>query len=164
VHIIRPKDFSAEIADALASLRLWFIQVVAWMAEFLPLPRDARLWLQQQLIHTRRDLRLMLASAIVAKMRIRKRPHALLNRRGPERGFRWRKRRPKSVHLFTRGIRLRTISDMRRVIDDFDAVVARAFARLPKALKGGIILMICAPTLVCSFIAPAPAAEAADTS
>lgn len=60
MRIIRSRDFNREIADSLANLGLWFLGVVAWMTNFAPLPRDARLWLQRQLIYTRREIRLIL--------------------------------------------------------------------------------------------------------
>jgi hypothetical protein len=164
MHIIRPHDFSAQIADALAALRLWFIGVVAWLAEFAPLPREARLWLQRQLISTRRDIRLMIAAAVVTRMRIKacadQRPH----RRRMPRGFRWASRRGSAVRFFARGIRLRTFAQMRRVIDDFDAVIDRAFKRLPKALRGGVLVMTFAAVMALPSLGAAPAAEAADTS
>jgi hypothetical protein len=164
MQIIRPRDFSREIADALANLRLWFLSVVEWIAEFAPLPRDARLWLQRQLIYTRRELRVMLAAAIVSRLRIVERPHRRSHRRKMPRGFRWAHRCAPAVRFFTRGIRLRTLKDMRQVIDDFDAVVTRAFKQLPRDLRGGVLVMTYVQKLppVCFDITPAT--EAADTS
>lgn len=69
MQLIRPRDFSLEIGDAMAKLRLWFLSVAEWIAEFAPLPRDTRLWPQRQLIHMRRELRVMLAAAIVLHLR-----------------------------------------------------------------------------------------------
>ena len=132
MQIIRPRDFSREIADALANLRLWFLSVVKWLAEFAPLPREARLWLQRQLIYTRRELRVMFAAAIVSRMRIVERPYRRSHRRKMPRGFRWAHRCAPAVRFFTRGIRLRTLKDMRRAIDDFEAIATRAFKRLPR--------------------------------
>ena len=164
MQIIRPRDFSREIADALANLRLWFLSVVEWIAEFAPLPRDARLWLQRQLIYTRRELRVMFAAAIVSRMRIVERPYRRSHRRKMPRGFRWAHRCAPAVRFFTRGIRLRTLKDMRRAIDDFDAIVTRAFKRLPRDLRGGVLVMTFAPVLQRASFNLAPAAEAADTS
>jgi hypothetical protein len=164
MQIIRPHDFSREIADALANLRLWFLSVVEWLAEFAPLPRDARLWLQRQLIYTRREIRVMIAAAVVSRMRIVERPHRRSHRRKMPRGFRWAHRCAPAVRFFTRGIRLRTLRDMSRAIDDFDAIVARAFKRLPRDLRGGVLVMTCARKMVWVSFSIAPAAEAADTS
>jgi hypothetical protein len=164
MQIIRPRDFSREIADALANLRLWFLGVVAWLADVAPLPRDARLWLQRQLIYTRRELRVMLAAAVVARMRIVERPHRRSHRRKMPPGYRWAHRCAPAVRFFTRGIRLRTLADMRRVIDDFDAVATRAFKRLPRHLRGGVLVMTYARKLVAVAFMPTPATEAADTS
>ena len=164
MQIIRPRDFSREIADALANLRLWFIGVVAWLAEVAPLPREARLWLQRQLIYTRREIRVMLAAAVVSRLRIKVRAHRTSHRRKLPPGYRWAHRRGPAVRFFTRGIRLRTLDDMRRVIDDFDAVVTRAFNRLPRDLRGGMLVMTCAQKPARAPFNIAPATEAADTS
>jgi len=69
-----------------------------------------------------------------------------------------------AVRFFTRGIRLRTLRDMRRAIDDFDAIVTRAFKRLPRDLRGGVLVMTFARKMVWAALNLAPAAEAADTS
>jgi hypothetical protein len=164
MHIIRPHDFSAQIADALAALRLWFIGVVAWLAEFAPLPRDARLWLQRALSHTRRDIRLMIAAAVVSRMRFRACAPFTPHRRRMPRGLRWSPRRGSAVRFFARGIALRSFAQMRRVIDDFDAVVERAFRRLPKAPRGGVLVMTFARADAAPSPGMTPAAEAADTS
>jgi len=164
MQIIRPRDFSREIADALANLRLWFLSVVEWIAEFAPLPREARLWLQRQLIDTRRELRVMLAAAIVSRMRIVERPHRRSHRRRMPPGFRWAHRGAPAVRFFTRGIRLRTLADMRRALDDFDAIATRAVARLPADLRGGVLVMTFARKRAASPLTIAPAPEAADTS
>ncbi|MDZ4776838.1 MAG: hypothetical protein SGJ23_08645 [Alphaproteobacteria bacterium] len=164
MHIMRPPDFSAQIADALANLRLWFLSVIEWLAEFAPLPRDARLWLQRQLIHTRRELRVVLAAAVVARMRFVERPHRRSHRRKMPRGFRWAHRCAPAVRFFTRGIKLRTLKNMRRAVDDFDALVTRAFARLPRGLRGGVLVMTFASAPQPAPFTIAPAAEAADTS
>jgi hypothetical protein len=164
MQIIRPRDFSREIADALANLRLWFLSVVEWVAEFAPLPRDARLWLQRQLVYTRREIRVMLAAAVVSRMRIVERPHRRSHRRKMPAGFRWAHRCAPAVRFFTRGIKLRTLKDMRRAIENFDALVTRAFNRLPRDLRGGVLVMTFAPAIQRASFNLAPAAEAADTS
>jgi len=69
------------------------------MTNFAPLPRDARLWLQRQLIYTRREIRLILAAAIVSSVRIRSRAHRTLHRRKLPRGFRWAHRRASAVRF-----------------------------------------------------------------
>ena len=164
MQIIRPRDFSREIADALANLRLWFLGIVAWLAEVAPLPRDARLWLQRQLIYTRREIRVMLAAAVVAHMRIVERPHRRSHKRKMPPGFRWAHRCAPAVRFFTRGIRLRTLKDMRHVIDNFDAFVTRAFRRLPRDLRGGVLVMTFAQKPARASFNITPATEAADTS
>ncbi|TPW01743.1 MAG: hypothetical protein FD124_3631 [Alphaproteobacteria bacterium] len=68
------------------------------------------------------------------------------------------------VRLYTRGIALKSFAEMRRALDDLDAVVATAIARVPKAMSTGG-LKICAPPAVgVVFTAPAPATKGADTS
>jgi hypothetical protein len=117
-----------------------------------------------RLIYTRRELRVMFAAAIVSRMRIVERPYRRSHRRKMPPGFRWAHRCAPAVRFFTRGIRLRTLRDMRRAIDDFDAIVTRAFKRLPRDLRGGVLVMTFARKMVWAALNLAPAAEAADTS
>jgi hypothetical protein len=49
--------------------------------------------------------------------------------------------RGRRLRLFTRGIALKTIADMKRVIADLDRVVTRALQRLPKRSRAGRLIL-----------------------
>ena len=164
MQFVRTPDFTAQVAEALAALRLWVLQILAWVAEYAPLPRDARLWMQGQLRRVRSDIRLLIAAAVISRMRKVKRRRVQMHKRKLPRGFRWAARRSPAIGCITRGIRLRTLADMRRVLDEFDKVVDRALANLPRLRRCGVLVLTQAqkPARAPFFIAPA--AEAADTS
>ncbi|MBL8560301.1 MAG: hypothetical protein JNM47_16390 [Hyphomonadaceae bacterium] len=164
MQFVRTPDFTAQVAEALAGLRLWFLQIVAWIAEFAPLPRDARLWLQRQMIRIRSDIRFLIAAAVISRMRRVKRRRLPVHRRKMPRGFRWATRRAPAIRCITRGIRLRTLAQMRRVLDAFESAVDYALANASLPFRGGALVMTHAqePAPVAFFIAPAT--EAADTS
>ncbi|MBL8558174.1 MAG: hypothetical protein JNM47_05600, partial [Hyphomonadaceae bacterium] len=141
-----------------------FLQIIAWVAEYAPLPRDARLWMQCQLRRVRSDIRLLIAAAVISRMRKVKRRRVQVHKRKLPRGYRWAARRSPAIGCITRGIRLRTLEDMRRALDDFDKVVDRALANLPRLRRSGVLVLTDAqkPAPIAFFIAPAT--EAADTS
>ena len=68
------------------------------------------------------------------------------------------------VRLYTRGIALKSFAQMRRVLDDLDAVVTRAIGRVPKSVTTGrlVICAVLAVRLALKSVEPAP--EGADTS
>ncbi|MBL8559319.1 MAG: hypothetical protein JNM47_11400 [Hyphomonadaceae bacterium] len=164
MQFVRTPDFTAQVAEALAALRLWVLQILAWVAEYAPLPRDARLWMQCQLRRVRSDIRLLIAAAVISRMRKVKRRRVQMHRRRLPRGYRWAARRSPAIGCITRGIRLRTLADMRRVLDDFDAVVDRALANLPRLRRSGVLVLTHAQKAACAPFFIAPATQAADTS
>ncbi|KAF0182021.1 MAG: hypothetical protein FD124_625 [Alphaproteobacteria bacterium] len=152
--------------DACAqSLRLWLMEVVAWLAEAIGF-REGRIALNGMRIEARRELRELIFLMMCARMRFR-RTDRRRRRLGPPstpRGFRYVQRRFDMVRLYTRGIALKTFTQMRRALDDLDAVVTRAISRVPKSISTGRLAICAAPTPVFGFISPAPATEGADTS
>lgn len=64
--------------------------------------------------------------------------------------------------MYTRGIALRTFAQMWRALDDLEAIVDRAIARVPKGVSIERLAIVEPP--VSGFISPAPAAGGADTS
>ncbi|MBL8559258.1 MAG: hypothetical protein JNM47_11095, partial [Hyphomonadaceae bacterium] len=97
MQFVRTPDFTAQVAEALAALRLWFLEIIAWIAEFAPLPRDARLWLQSQMLRLRSDIRFLIAAAVVSRLRRVKRRRLPVHRRKMPRGFRWSARRAPAI-------------------------------------------------------------------
>ncbi len=164
MKVVRSKVTTQQIAETVRDLRLWFIEFVAWIAAYVPMPRSVRMYMRDEIHRARRDIRLTIALAMIAGMAVPVTQRWTSRPRGPALGWRMQRRRMNIMKIYTRGIRLRTIADMRRVLDNFDKVVARAKKRLPKRMKIAGLVLTRAPTVVRPPCAPAPAAEAADTS
>ena len=164
MKVIRSKITQQQIAETVRDLRWWFIEFVAWIAAYMPMPAGVRKYMRDEIHRARRDIRLTIALAMIAGMAVPVTQRWTSRPRGPAPGFRMQRRRMNIMKIYARGIRLRTIADMRRVLENFDAVVARAKKRLPKRMKIAALVMTRAPVMVVVSCAPAPAAEAADTS
>ena len=147
------------------SLRLWLLEIAVWLVEAIGF-REGRIALNKHRLEARRELRELIFLMMCARMRFRKTERRRRWMRPPStpRGFRYALRRIDMVRLYTRGIALKTFAEMRRALDNLDAVVRCAIARVPKAMSTGV-LAICAPPAVGAVCAaPAPATKGADTS
>jgi len=152
------------INQALADLRLWFFDLLVWIAQYVALPRDVRLFMQGELRTARSELRHLLAYAAMTEQ-----PHRRIkNRPRPPRslaqGFRFQRRMPRFHRVWTRGVTLRTRADIRATLENFDKIVARLRVQFHTPMRAGTVVMVCAPSVTFITNAPAPAAEAADTS
>ncbi|KAF0185275.1 MAG: hypothetical protein IV086_08345 [Hyphomonadaceae bacterium] len=147
------------------SLKLWLLEIAVWLVEAIGF-REGRIALNGMRLEARRELRQLIFMMMCARMRFRKTEQRRRWMRPPStpRGFRYAQRRIDMVRLYTRGIALKSFAQMRRVLDDLDAVVKRAIARVPKSVSTGRLTICVAPTPVSGFTAPTPAAEGADTS
>jgi hypothetical protein len=164
MKVVRSKITRDQIAETVRDLRLWFIEFVAWIAAYVPMPASVRRYMRDEIHRARRDIRLTIALAMIAGMCVPVTQRLTSRPRGPAPGWRMQRRRMNIMKIYTRGIRLRTISDMRRVLENFDKVVARAKKRLPKRMKIAGLVMTRAPVMVLADFGLAPAAEVADTS
>ena len=145
------------IRQALADLRLWFFDLLVWIAQYVTLPRDVRLFMQGELRTARGELRHLLAYAAMTDQphrRIRNRPRPP---RSLAQGFRFHR-------VWTRGVALRTRADIRTTLENFDKIVARLRAQFHAPMRAGTVVMVGVPTVRIVTNAPAPAAESADTS
>ena len=152
------------INQALADLRLWFLDLLIWIAQFVELPRDLRLFIQQELRTARSELRHLLAYAAMTEQ-----PHRRIkNRPRPPRslaqGFRFQRRMPRFHRVWTRGVTLRTRADIRATLENFDKVVTRLRVQFHAPMRAGTVVMVDAPSVRFITNAPARAAEVADTS
>ncbi len=147
------------------SLRLWLLEIAVWLAEAIGF-REGRIALNGMRVEARRELRQLIFLMMCARMRFRRADTRRRWMRPPStpRGLRYAHRRLDMVRLYTRGIALKSFAEMRRVLDDLDAVVTRAMTRVPKGVSTGRLMLIAAPTPVLNFSSPAPATEGADTS
>lgn len=158
------RDTIEKIALFVRSLGLWTLELVAlWVKLFGD--RNGRIDLRRRLRALRRDTRLVFMIAVAARLRFNDGPIARTFPFRTPRGVRYRRRRPRWARLITRGIKLDSLADIRAALDDFDAHVARAFARLPKRFLAGRLVNARVDGLVraplCAVGAPA---EAHDTS
>lgn len=144
-------------------LHLWLLEVLAWLMARVPAPRFLKLQLRHDLRKTRREIRILIMLSMISRMRFR--VDAPIEKSLPQAALGYRRRRTRIIHGLTRGIPLRTVRDMRATLENFDKVVMRAIARLPKAgaVQGAVVTVIAVMIALCTS-APKPAAEAADTS
>ena len=120
------------------SLRLWLLEIAVWLAEAIGF-REGRIALNRHRVEARRELRELIFLMMCARMRFRKTARRARWMRPPStsRGFRYAYRNLDMVRLYTRGIALKDFAQMRRALDDLDAVVQRAIARVPKSISTG---------------------------
>lgn len=134
-------DTIRKVALFVQSLQLWALELVALWVELVG-GRNGRIDLRRRLRRLRRDTRIALMIAVVARMRMRKGPIVTTRPRSCRRGARYQLRRTRWLRMITRGIRLDTLADIRAALDDFEAHVAHAFARLPKRLLAGALVSL----------------------
>ncbi|MDZ4775698.1 MAG: hypothetical protein SGJ23_02820 [Alphaproteobacteria bacterium] len=164
MQVVRPlRHRRAAYATAARELHLWLLQVLAWVATRVRLPRILRLDFQDEIRKARRDIRVLIFLGMCSRMTFRRdrpsftrRPHGIAG---------YQRRHARLLRIYTRGIPLRTLRDMRDALANFDKVVKCAIARLPKrGVAPGAVVAVIAVTIALSTNALAPAAEAADTS
>jgi len=126
----------ADIDAYAQSLKLWVLELVAWVAALLD-SRAGRIEVQKMMMTARSDLRALIFLKMVARLRLLQRSGA---RSAPVRpnaappGFRYAWRSLPAMKVLTRGIRLKTLADLKRVLDHMDDVVDRALARRPRTV------------------------------
>jgi len=162
-----PPETAAQISALQTDLRLWVLTLVAWLARHVP-SRWMRLLLRHSIRDARKDVRLLIFAKMLMRLRHRHVDHR--HRAGQPAaisappGFRLRRRTTKTLRLCTRGIALRSLRDVRKVIESIDRVVTRALRRLPMTILTHQLVAVAIPACVFASCAVAPAAEAADTS
>ncbi|KAF0186584.1 MAG: hypothetical protein IV086_09490 [Hyphomonadaceae bacterium] len=153
----------AKLTATARTLRLWVVELIAWWVMTFG-DRAARIALQGDVIAARRETRDLVFMAMVARMRFQKRKAQWMRPPSARAGFRYRFRSWRVQRIYTRGLKLRTLKDIRRVLDDFERVVTRAIARVPKHVATGGLVAVAPPAAIftCTVLTPAP--EGADTS
>ncbi len=124
------------------SLKLWLLEIAVWLVEAIGF-REGRIALREMRIEARRELRQLIFMMMCQRMRFRKTERRKRWLRPPStaRGFRYAPRRLDMVRLYTRGIALRGFAEMRSALDDLDAIVTRAIARVPKSVSTGRLVL-----------------------
>ena len=145
------------------SLRLWVMDLLAWWVMTFG-DRAARIALQHDVIEARRQTRDLVFMAMVARMTFQKRKRGRMRPPSARAGFRYAVRALRVQRIYTRGLKLRTLKDIRRVLDDFERAVARAIARVPKRVATGRLVAVAPPADAFRFGVIAHALDGADTS
>jgi hypothetical protein len=135
-----------------------------WIAQFVTLPRDVRLFMRRELRTARSELRRLLVFAAIAEMPFKSVRRGTLQPMAIPPGCRFRRATLHYHKIWARGVSLRTRADIRRVLENFDKVVARLRVLIRKRIRIGAVVMVRAPEVIFITDADAPAAEAADTS
>ncbi len=145
------------------SLRLWVLELYAWWVLSFG-DRAERIGLRGDIREARREVRELLFLTMVSRMTFQRRARKWMRPPSARNGFIYVQRRLNLIRLYTRGIKLRTLRDIRDVLNNFDHIVERAVARVPKGVCTGRLAIVAPPACACGFTAPAPATEGADTS
>jgi len=164
LNLLRP--YLAEIDTYAQSLKLWVLEICAWFATLMD-SRVGRIEMQKMVIQMRADLRALIFLKMVARLRfLQSREPAAVQGRAPSapRGFRMVRRALPAMKVLTRGIRLKTLADFRRVLEDMDHVVERALARRPRTVRRFGIVAIAPPADEAAHLAFTHTPDAADTS
>jgi hypothetical protein len=143
MHIINPLHQYSERIEAFArSLRLWVLELAVLLVMMMK-SRAGKIQLQHLVIEARQDMRVLIALKMVQRMRIHpgRRSATRHVHCAPPPGFRFQTHRGRRLRLFTRGIALKNIADMKRVIIDLDRVVTRALKRLPRRSRAGRLVI-----------------------
>jgi hypothetical protein len=164
MQIFTPLRSSIEKVSAhVRSLRVWVLELFAWWvlsfgnrAERIDLRRDIR--------DARRETRELIFMTMVSRMTFQRCARRWMRPPSARAGFCYAQRRLNLIRLYTRGIRLRSLRDIRDVLNDFERVVQRAIGRVPKSFCTGRLAVVTAPSCVPGFMEPTPAPEGADTS
>lgn len=145
------------------SLRVWVLELFAWWVLSFG-QRSDRITLRRDIRDARREVRDLLFMTMVSRMTFQKRTRKWMRPPSARSGFRYAHRRLDLIALYTRGIKLRSLRDIRDVLNDFEHVVERAIARVPTGVCTGRLVICASRAPACSFTAPAPATQGADTS
>jgi hypothetical protein len=141
MQITRPLRSSIEkIRTHVRSLRVWVLEVFAWWVLGFG-TREERIGLRHDIRDARREVRELVFLSMVSRMTFQKRTRKWMRPPSARSGFRYAQRRLNLIRLYTRGIRLKTLRDIRDVLNHFDRVVQRAIARVPKGVSTGRLII-----------------------
>ncbi|MBT9446515.1 MAG: hypothetical protein IV086_12510 [Hyphomonadaceae bacterium] len=122
------------------SLRIWVLEVFAWWVLGFG-TREERIGLRRDIRDARREVRELIFLSMVSRMTFRKRARKWMRPPSARSGFRYAQRRLNLIRLYTRGIRLKTLRDIRDALNDFERIVQRAIARVPKSISTGRLII-----------------------
>ncbi|KAF0179130.1 MAG: hypothetical protein IV086_00085 [Hyphomonadaceae bacterium] len=142
MQIHRPLQHQIEKLTAAArALRLWVVELFAWWVMTFG-DRDARIALQRYVTEARRQTRDLVFMAMVARMTFRKCKRRWMRPPSARAGFRYAIRALRVQKIYTRGLKLKTLKDIRAVLENFERIVERAIARVPKHTSTGRLVIL----------------------
>lgn len=148
-------------------LMLWLAAAIDHVARWSG-SRAMRLWAQRETRDARRAVRHYLFLLAFARLRLPAlAPLSSARGRRPtntRRGFRYARRRVAMVKHMLRGVDLSSLKAIRRAMENADALAVRMAARMRWPAVTGAWVATRPPARTLVSLAPAPAAEAADTS
>ncbi len=137
MQITRPLRNSIEkLKTHVRSLRLWVLELFAWWVLSFG-NRAERIGLRGDIREARREVRELLFLTMVSRMTFQRRARKWMRPPSARGGFRYVQQRLNLIRLYTRGIKLRSLRDIRDALNEFDRVVQRAIARVPKSISTG---------------------------
>ncbi len=156
-HIVRRKPDIARVNAIARSLKLWVLEIVAWVARFAG-------------VRFRPDISEEIYAAklcvfLHAIHRCPARGRAIAAARGycARRGVRV-SRPGGALRVWTRGVKVRGLKQLRALLDDMEPAIAAMVKRLMRHSIVKRLISVAPAAARCVSAAPAPAAEAADTS
>ncbi len=141
------------------SLRLWVLDVLAMLADLMG--GGFRAAVRAATRDACADVKLLVVGYAV-QHRLAAAPLASERRHGAPRGFRYARAR-RGLRAFTRGVRVKTLDDVRRVLGDLETAVARMVARFARArVRRRLVAVASGAARVASACVRSPCAD--DTS
>jgi len=163
------RPYAADIDAFAQSLKLWVIELALWVVA-LTGSREGRIELRKWLEQTRREIRELICLRACQRLLSRTiarqgAPSSVLHFRLDRRcGFRLAKRRVRHIRFLTRGVELRTLSQMQRALAHIDRVVRGVLKRMPRSFASHMLIAVAPLAQTCFSCALACAPDAADTS
>jgi hypothetical protein len=139
MQITKPLRSSIEKLRAhVRSLRVWVLELFAWWVLSFG-NREERIGLRSDIRDARRQVRELIFMTMVSRMTFPKWARRWMRPPSARFGFRYAQRRINLVRLYTRGVRLKSIRDIRDALHDFESIVRRAIGRVPKVICTGAL-------------------------
>jgi hypothetical protein len=142
MQVTKPLRNSIEkIRAHVRSLRVWVLELFAWWVLSFG-DREERIDLRRDIRDARREVRELIFLTMVSRMTFQRRARRWMRPPSVRGGFRHARRKLNLIRLYTRGIRLGSLRDIRDVLNDFERIVQRAIARVPKGVCMGRLAIV----------------------
>jgi hypothetical protein len=156
-HIVRKKPDIARVNAIARSLRLWVLEIIAWMAGI------AGVKFRPDIAEEIYAAKLCVSLHAIHRCDERGRGFARKHWRGAPPGFRYAFKRSK-LRAFTRVVKLRDLAELRDLLDDMEPAIARVVAQLKKKSIHTCLVPVAPRADVCIAACMRLAPEGADTS